>query len=259
MDDASHASEQSGSPVMGIVVTLLLLLLLCAAVGVAVLCFLRTSKWKYRAIAQDLLVPKDDQQKKDYAKEELLKSFEKKSAVAYLASLELALEANVRKEDIPCVYTVQKVLETFRVPKVDPSVTTLTVQLCFILDYTGSMKTQIAQAKESVGKIIESMKKLKISSMPNAAVEVEMTAVAYNDWDPETKKKGRPIVSVFGGGEVKQDHDESLTAESFNLGGKWTKNAAELQKWINQDLGPLAFSKKSADVGMSGKIFFGSF
>ena len=93
--------------------------------------------------------------------------------------------------------------ETFKVPQIDTSVTSLKVQLCFVLDYTGSMKTQIAQAKDSVSKIIEAMQKMKIGSLPNAAIDVEMAAVAYFDWDTETRKLGRPVVSVFGGREAR--------------------------------------------------------
>lgn len=182
-------------------------------------------------------MPKEEAARRDFAKEELMKSFESKSAVKFLSSLELALDAKVSDSDIPCVYSLQRMRETFKVPKVDSSKTSLTVQLCFILDYTGSMKTQIAQAKQSVTKIVESMKALKIPSMPNAQVEVMMTAVAYNDWDEETKKKGRPVVSVFGGKEMKQQHDPSLSKEAFNLGGSWTEDTAALQKWIDQGLG----------------------
>ena len=97
----------------------------------------------------------------------------------------------------------RQVPETFKVPQIDTSVTSLKVQLCFVLDYTGSMKTQIAQAKDSVSKIIEAMQKMKIASLPNAAVDVEMAAVAYFDWDAETRKLGRPVVSVFGGREAR--------------------------------------------------------
>jgi hypothetical protein len=97
----------------------------------------------------------------------------------------------------------RQVPETFKVPQIDTSVTSLKVQLCFVLDYTGSMKTQIAQAKDSVSKIIEAMQKMKIASLPNAAVDVEMAAVAYFDWDAETRKLGRPVVPVFGGREAR--------------------------------------------------------
>ncbi|CAK9038407.1 Alpha-protein kinase vwkA (von Willebrand factor A alpha-kinase) (vWF kinase) [Durusdinium trenchii] len=215
---SAPTSGSGGSPV-GIIIAVLLILALLAAVALLVLCYLRTQKWQYRAILQDLSVPKEDGPRKEYAKEELQKSFDSKNALTYLGSLELALDAKLQKEDIPCVYSIQKVPETFRIPKVDAAKTSLTVQLCFILDYTGSMKTQISQTKDSVAKIAEAMQKLQITSMPNAKVEVEMTAIAYNDWDPDTKKKGRPVVAVFGGQEIKNiDHDESLPIESFDLG-----------------------------------------
>ena len=45
----------------------------------------------------------------EYAKEQLLSSFSRKSGVGYLSSLELALEAKVSNSDIPCVYSLHKV------------------------------------------------------------------------------------------------------------------------------------------------------
>ena len=53
-----------------------------------------------------------------------------------------------------------------------------------------------------MGKIIDSMQKLKIASLPNAKIDLEMAAVAYFDWDSDTRKMGRPVVSVFGGKEA---------------------------------------------------------
>ena len=57
-----------------------------------------------------------------------------------------------------------------------------------------------------------------------------MTAVAYNDWDADTAKLGRPVVSVFGGREMKRGHDASLTAADFDLGGEFTKDAPRGEK-----------------------------
>ena len=138
-----------GSPV-GLIVCLLLLLMLLIGGTLVVLYFLRNKGRAYRAVLQDLAVPKEEKSRRDYAKEQLISSCSRKSGIAYLSSLELALEAKVSNSDIPCVFSLHKVPETFKVPKVDTSVTSLKVQLCFVLDYTGSMKTQIAQAKDSV-------------------------------------------------------------------------------------------------------------
>lgn len=62
-----------------------------------------------------------------------------------------------------------------------------------------------------------------IPLLPNASVDLEMTAIAYNDWDEGTARLGRPVVAAFGGKEIKRAHDGSLTLEDFNLGGKFTK------------------------------------
>ena len=34
---------------------------------------------------------------------------------------------------------------------------------------------------------------------PDAAIDLEMTAVAYTDWDADSAKLGRPVVAAFGG------------------------------------------------------------
>ncbi|CAE7424743.1 MAP3K2 [Symbiodinium natans] len=99
------------------------------------------------------------------------------------------------------------------------------------------MKIQIGQVEDSVTEIIESMQKLRIACLPNASIDVEMGAVAYFDWDAGSRKLGRPVVSVFGGGGVSEEHSDTLTPERFCFGGKWTKDTAALQKSINQ--GPL--------------------
>ncbi|CAK8989815.1 unnamed protein product [Durusdinium trenchii] len=180
------------------------------------------------------LALEDKDQAKKFAKEELLESFEGRRGMRYLVALQLAMDAGVDPEEIPCVYSLHKMSETFQVPSTE--VTTVTAQLCFILDYTGSMRTQIAQAKESVQKIIESVSRLQLP-WPNASIDLEMSAVAYNDWDSDTAKLGRPVVAAFGGKEIKREHDSSLTAADFNLGGTFTKDAAALRSFIDQGLG----------------------
>ena len=76
-----------------------------------------------------------------------------------------------------------------------------------------------------------------IPLLPNASVDLEMTAIAYNDWDEGTARLGRPVVAAFGGKEIKQAHDTSFSLEDFNLGGRFTRDAAEMEAWLDQDLG----------------------
>jgi len=213
------------------VVLLLLALLMCCC------CCCRRSKWTYRPVSMDDGVPSDDGARKKYAKDELQKSFDSRNAFKYLASLELALDAKVEASDIPLVYSLHKVPETFKAPYVNNSASSISVQLCFILDYTGSMQTQIGQAKNSCMQVVDAMKNMKFHHMPNATIDLEMAAVGYNDWDDETRKKDRPVVMVFKGREMKQKHDNTLSARDFNLGGSFVKDADEIRKWIDQPLG----------------------
>eukprot|EP00932_Pfiesteria_piscicida_P008990 SRR837773.19610.p1 GENE.SRR837773.19610~~SRR837773.19610.p1 ORF type:complete len:326 (-),score=80.64 SRR837773.19610:95-1045(-) len=90
------------------------------------------------------------------------------------------------------------------------------------------------QAKTVVAKVVEEVGKL---SNPSGEVKLTLSAVAYNDWDPDTAKRGRPVVSVFGGREIKESHSNSLTPASFNLGGKFTSNGQELESFVEQALG----------------------
>ncbi|CAL1129586.1 unnamed protein product [Cladocopium goreaui] len=175
--------------------------------------------------------------KKDYAKEELLQSFRARDSTRYLVALQLANDAEVEPEDIPCVYSLHRLSQTFQVPDIDVNVLSVKAQLCFVLDYTSSMKTQVAQAKTSVARMIEAVRNVYIPLLPNASVDLEMTAIAYNDWDEGTARLGRPVVAAFGGKEIKRAHDGSLTLEDFNLGGKFTKDAEELETWLDQGLG----------------------
>ena len=74
----------------------------------------------------------------------------------------------------PCreLRSKKDVQESFKVP--DPEFTgPITAQMCFILDYTGSMRTQIAQAKESVSQIVEAVQSMRIPGMPKAAIDLE--------------------------------------------------------------------------------------
>ena len=45
-------------------------------------------------------------------------------------------------EEIPYVYSLHRVSKSFQLPAVDHRCRSVTAQLCFVLDYTGSMKTQ---------------------------------------------------------------------------------------------------------------------
>jgi len=51
-------------------------------------------------------------------------------------------------QEIPCVYSLHKMSDTFQVPR-PPSGSRISCQLCFILDYTANMKTQISQTKDA--------------------------------------------------------------------------------------------------------------
>eukprot|EP00438_Fugacium_kawagutii_P008839 Skav208539 [mRNA] locus=scaffold1216:204962:236269:+ [translate_table: standard] len=65
-----------------------------------------------------------------------------------------------------------------------------------------------------------SSRNLYIPLLPNALVDLEMTAIAYNDWDEGTARLGRPVVAAFGGQQIQQAHD-----------------AEELESWLDQGLG----------------------
>jgi len=213
--------------IMGTILVLLLVLLCLYCFG--------HGKWIYRRRIYDIVVPSEAKARKDYAKAAMQKGFEREDAFAYRCGLELALEAGVPEPEIPLVMQLTRDEVAFQQLSGMAS-KPLKVELCFVLDYTGSMKVQIEQARQSVTKVLEELKDLKIPGT-DRGVDLMMTAVCYNDWDPDTKKKGRPVVSVFGGGEVKQDHSDSLTAATFQLGGQFTSSAADLQAWIKQDLG----------------------
>ena len=169
-------------------------------------------------------------------------------------------------EDIPCVYSLHKMKDTFLVPE---SSGNISCQLCFILDYTAHMKTQISQAKdawlqehlrffmrisflktvalnvgpislfrifmfyefhliwkgcpvwtkffrqESISMITNAVKNLRLAAAPNATVDLEMTAVAYTDWDADSAKLGRPVVAAFGGKDGPVDNWEFLWGENW--------------------------------------------
>eukprot|EP00913_Durusdinium_trenchii_P009994 g9380.t1 len=138
---------------------------------------------------------------------------------------------------IPCVYSLQKNPKTFTIPKVQRGPSVVTAQLCFILDYTGSMKEQIAQAEQSCRKIVEAVRAFKFAHMPDATVDLEMAAVGYNDWDDKTASLKRPVVFAYGGKEIMSRHDPNMSLDEFNLGGKFTKDTDEIMKWIKQPLG----------------------
>ena len=75
-------------------------------------------------------------------------------------ALQLANDAEVEPEDIPCVYSLHRLSQTFQVPDIDVNVLSVKAQLCFVLDYTSSMKTQVAQAKTSVARMIEAVRNM---------------------------------------------------------------------------------------------------
>ena len=130
---------------------------------------------------------------------------------------------NVDSGKIPCVYSLQKQLETFKIPVVQRGPSVITAQLCFILDYTGSMKEQINQAEKSCRGIVDAVKAMKFTRMPEASVDLEMAAVGYNDWDDKTANLKRPVVFAYGAKEIMKRHDPIIGLDEFNLGGKFTR------------------------------------
>ncbi|CAK9017896.1 unnamed protein product [Durusdinium trenchii] len=176
--------------------------------------------------------------KQDLAKEELLQAFKSRDSTRYLVALEAALEAEVEPQDIPCVYSLHRVSGSFEVHEIDLRRRTFSAQLCFILDYTSSMKTQVQEVKSAVPRIIEAVRQLHLPLTPNARVDLEMSCVAYNDWDEDTFRLGRPVVAIFQGQEIRHAHGEPLLREEdFNLGGEFTRKAEALEAWIDQGLG----------------------
>lgn len=177
--------------------------------------------------------------KRDYAKEELLRSFRMRDSRRYLVALELALDAELDFEQIPCVYRLYRLAETFMLPQseVPDASGKITAQLCLILDYgvgpdgAGARAEQAQQAqrmarvKKSLEQIVEDVKKFRNPSFPDASVDLELTAIAYSDWD---ELYGRPAVAAFGGREV----TTASGPQDFNLGGQFTRDPLELQRWM---------------------------
>jgi len=58
--------------------------------------------------------------------------------------------------------------------------------------------------------ITNAVKNLRLAAAPNATVDLEMTAVAYTDWDADSAKLGRPVVAAFGGKDGPVDNWEFL-------------------------------------------------
>ena len=123
------------------------------------------------------------------------------------------------------------------IPLPDGNCRNVTVQLCFILDYTASMKEQVNQAKESIMRIIERVERFQVPLQPHARVELEIAAIAYNDWDKDTAGLSRPVVAAFGGKEIKGAHDAGRTIADFDLDGQFTKDSTEIRAWMDQGLG----------------------
>eukprot|EP00435_Cladocopium_sp_Y103_P073845 s126_g45.t1 len=170
--------------------------------------------------------------KRDYAKEELLRSFRMRDSRRYLVALELALDAELDFEQIPCVYRLYRLAETFLLPhsEVPDASGKITAQLCLILDYgvsdgaaSAEHAQRMARVKKSLEQIVEDVKKFRNPSFPQAS---ELTAIAYSDWD---EIYGRPAVAAFGGGEVTS---AASGPRDFNLGGKFTRDPLELQRWM---------------------------
>jgi len=174
-----------------------------------------------------------------WIKEKLQLAFDQKDEGGYLYYLGLAVKFKLPPTDIPRVYMLKKDTTSFN--QISEVKSSLTVELCFILDYTGSMGEQMKQAKDAVGKIIEHVKTLKIKSMPACKIDLKVAAVAYNDWDEKTKERGRPVVSVYGGDFINELPAGKTQANGgtdlFKLGGKFTSETDDLQTWMDQPLG----------------------
>ena len=206
-----------------------------ALIGISI-CLLmkRRGRFLYRPLRLELgEAPLSGDQKK-FAKDELQQSFESKDAIRYLGSLELALDKKVSASDIPPVYILQKLPETFVVPEIQAGPKVIKAQLCIILDFTASMSEQIVQAQNSCQKIVDAVKNLKFDHMPGATVDLEIAAVAYVDWDETAVRTKRPVVSVYGGKGIQGPHDPHTSVSSFNLGGIFTKDADAIKDWIKQ-------------------------
>ena len=99
------------------------------------------------------------------------------------------------------------------------------------------MKEQVNQAKESIMRIIERVERFQVPLQPHARVELEIAAIAYNDWDKDTAGLSRPVVAAFGGKEIKGAHDAGRTIADFDLDGQFTKDSTEIRAWMDQGLG----------------------
>ena len=73
-------------------------------------------------------------------------------------------------------------------------------------------------------------RKMSLPLWPNALVDLELSAVAYTDWDEQTAQLGRPVVAAYGGRELRTAHDERLSKEVFlKLRGSFTRDAEALE------------------------------
>lgn len=107
----------------------------------------------------------------------------------------------------------------------------LTCQTLGILtDSEPRLVHQVQEVKSAVPRIIEAVRQLHLPLTPNARVDLEMSCVAYNDWDEDTFRLGRPVVAIFQGQEIRHAHGEPLLREEdFNLGGEFTRKAEALE------------------------------
>ena len=84
-----------------------------------------------------------------------------------------------------------------------------------------------------MSQIIASAQKVCNPMRPGASIDLKMTAIAYNDWDPGTRAKGRPVGAAFGGTKIFGNERGC----NFNLGGEFTENADRVKEWLCQGLG----------------------
>ncbi|CAK9112933.1 unnamed protein product [Durusdinium trenchii] len=172
---------------------------------------------------------------REYAIRELVRHCEERNARDYCAALERALAIGVPFEKLPHVYSIQRVGKELQLPDMRCGV--VTMQLCLILDYTSSMKEHVENVRMSVAQIMDNIRNFQVPLQPYAHVELEIGAVAFNDWDTGTVQRDRPVVAAFGGKEIRKEHHGSLTESDFNLNGQFTKDSNKIVAWMNQGLG----------------------
>jgi len=170
--------------------------------------------------------------KRDYAREELLRSFRMRDSRRYLVALELALDAELSVEEIPCVYRLYRQAETFSLPVMDSA--RITAEFCLILDC--GFKEGVSSIKDSLSHLLEDLKHQISSLLP---VDLEMTVVTYNAWESWPMS----AVKIFGGHPGRRG-----SQKNFDLGGRFTEDLQELECWIERPTDPFPTESSSREL-----------